>query len=191
MPPFLIAGLGNPGKKYEITRHNAGFLFLDFLREQWEFPDFLPSNRFQSVLSEEVFAGEKIFLIKPETFMNASGKAIETLLAFYKIPLSHLAVIHDDLDIPLGTFRIATDSRSAGHNGVQNTIDCLGSQAFRRFRIGISAPANAGHSQPKIPNDRFVLEPFSTNELKVLRSTFPEVQTALESWLQKDHSKES
>lgn len=184
MTPFLIVGLGNPGKKYEITRHNAGFLFLDFLQKEWNFPEFSQNERFHSSLSEGSFDSQKIILAQPETFMNLSGNAIEKLLSFYKIPLEHLAVIHDDLDIALGTFRTATNSRSAGHNGVQSIIDRLGSQTFRRFRLGIRIPTDIENSQSKIPSDRFVLEPFPENELRPLRSIFPEIQTALEAWIQ-------
>lgn len=185
MSHFLIAGLGNPGKKYEATRHNAGFLFLDFLQREWCFPNFSPNNRFQSSIAEGSLDSNRILLVRPETFMNRSGEAILNLLSFYKIPQTHLAVIHDDLDIPLGSFRRATDSRAAGHNGVQNIIDRLGSQEFCRFRLGIGAgtPDNSENSSIRIPSERFVLEPFPKDEYETLRSIFPDVQTSVESWL--------
>lgn len=186
MTPLLIIGLGNPGKKYETTRHNAGFLFLDFLQREWDFPEFLRNERFHSSLSDGSFDGQKIILAQPETFMNLSGDAAEKLMYFYKIPLEHLAVIHDDLDITLGSFRIATNSSSAGHNGVQSIIDHIGSKTFHRFRLGIRTPTNLENSQPKIPNDRFVLEPFPEKELETLQSIFPEIQTALESWIREE-----
>jgi PTH1 family peptidyl-tRNA hydrolase len=133
----LIIGLGNPGQKYEATRHNLGFIFLDKLQEKWSLPDFKLEKKFVAEISLGEFNGEKIILAKPQNFMNLSGEAVQKILAFYKLAPEDLLVVHDDIDIPAGKYKLATDSTSAGHNGVQNIIDMLGTKKFARLRIGI------------------------------------------------------
>ena len=134
---LLIIGLGNPGPKYENTYHNIGFIFLDKLREKWNFPVFTPNSKFQAELSQGTFGGNKIILAKPQTYMNLSGETVQALLGFYKLSPGNLIVIHDDIDIATGKIKIAQDSTSAGHNGVQNIIDLVGTKKFIRLRIGI------------------------------------------------------
>lgn len=133
----LIVGLGNPGEKYADTRHNVGFVLLDRLREKWDFPDFKMEKKFQAELSQGEQNGEKTILAKPQTFMNLSGEAVKSIMDFYKLSPADLLVLHDELDLKVGSFKVATDSRSAGHNGVQNIIDAIGTQKFIRLRIGI------------------------------------------------------
>lgn len=133
----IIVGLGNPGQKYLSTRHNLGFIFLDKLREKWSLPDFRLENKFNAELSQGELAGQKVLLAKPQNFMNLSGETVKKILAFYKLGVDDLLVIHDDIDIFCGKFKLATDSTSAGHNGVQNIIDNLGTKKFARLRIGI------------------------------------------------------
>ncbi len=175
---LLIFGLGNPGEKYQHTRHNAGFLFLDFLRESWRFPAFAPSNRFESLLSKGEWNGHQILLGKPETYMNLSGKPIENLLRYYKLDEKRLAIVHDDLDIAKGTFRSTPSSSSAGHNGVTDIIDRLGTQDFFRIRIGI------GRSEENISAKDFVLLPFSHEEYAALHDTvFPNAKEIIEQWV--------
>jgi PTH1 family peptidyl-tRNA hydrolase len=133
----LIIGLGNPGQKYETTRHNLGFIFLDKLREKWSFPDFKLEGKFNAEISQGELGGKKIILAKPQSFMNLSGEVTKKILTFYKITPEDLLIIHDDIDIFCGKFKLATNSSSAGHNGVQNIIDDLGTKKFARLRIGI------------------------------------------------------
>jgi PTH1 family peptidyl-tRNA hydrolase len=177
---LLILGLGNPGEKYQYTRHNAGFLFLDFLRESWRFPAFAPSNRFESLLSKGEWNGHQILLGKPETYMNLSGKPAENLLRYYKLTEKNLAVIHDDLDIAKGMLRSTPSSSSAGHNGVTDIIERIGTQDFFRIRIGI------GRSEENIPPKDFVLLPLSHEEFAALQGTvFPRAKEMIEEWITK------
>lgn len=167
---LLIIGLGNPGKKYIKTRHNAGFMALDKLQKSWDFPDFKMEKKFNAEISKN----SKIILVKPQTFMNDSGASIRAFLDFYKLTSDDILVIHDDLDISLGKYKIAQDSRSAGHNGVQNIIDALGTQKFRRLRIGIAKPPEEKKSCPISGHD-YVLGKFSSKEIKVVEKVLEEV----------------
>lgn len=188
---ILIIGLGNPGEKYRDTRHNAGFLFLDFLQKEWGFPDFAPSNRFEALLSKGERYGRTILLGKPETYMNLTGKSTETLLHYYKLSEKSLAVIHDDLDIAKGSIRTTLSSSCAGHNGVADIIDRLDTQDFFRIRIGVGRPSGeprllAGHSEESIPPKDYVLLPFPHEEYQALHDdVFPQAKKALEEWILK------
>src|SRR5689334_19392192 len=137
----LIIGLGNPGKQYENTRHNAGFIILDEIRKALDFPEFKFDNKFDAEISTGDYKLEaisyKLILAKPQSFMNLSGQAVKKIMDFYKIPVENIAVIHDDLDIELGKYKLSDDASAAGHNGVQSIIDHLGTQKFRRIRVGI------------------------------------------------------
>jgi len=138
---LLIVGLGNPGKKYEETYHNAGFLFLDaFLarcapasRVQWKKP---------ARASFSYAVCENKTLVKPEKFMNESGQAVQEALAWFKIPQERLLVVHDESDLPIGTWRFSEHRGAAGHNGVRSIIESLGTTEFQRLRIGIRPPEN-------------------------------------------------
>ena len=170
----IIIGLGNPGGKYKNTRHNAGFMAVDAMAEKlglaWE------NNKKLKAL---VIKDGDLFLAKPDTFMNNSGQAAQAILSYYKLlpkklgliaqknsDLSDaLTVIHDDLDIDLGKYKISTDSRSAGHNGVQSIIDCLKTKNFKRTRIGIK-----NNKPVEMPAEKYVLQNFNEEEMKDIRS---------------------
>jgi PTH1 family peptidyl-tRNA hydrolase len=169
----LIIGLGNPGKKYEETRHNAGFLFLDFLGKQWNFPEYSAEKKFSSLISAGTRETEKALLVKPITFMNRSGEAVLALVNFFKLTPSDIVVIHDDLDLPFGTWKVSTDSGAAGHNGVASIIEHLGTKEFRRIRIGIGRPEDDSD-----PAD-YVLGRFTDEEQKELPGIFEEIFAAL------------
>jgi PTH1 family peptidyl-tRNA hydrolase len=172
----LIVGLGNPGKQYENTRHNVGFMVLDRLREIANFPDFQMSEKFNSFIAEKKDdSGEKILLAKPMQFMNRSGEAVRALKDFYKVPLENITVIHDDLDINVGEYKISEDSSAAGHNGVQDIIDKIGTQKFKRIRIGIEG-AEKRADRGEIPGDIFVLQKFTDEEIEMLPLTEDELK---------------
>jgi len=157
----LIVGLGNPGKKYEQTRHNFGFMALDLLAKKLG-----TTWRDSTKLKAELAKTAEYILAKPTTFMNQSGSAVSALLKFYKLTPSDLIVIHDDLDIDFGKWKLSSDSRAAGHNGVQSIIDQLGSKKFSRYRLGIrdaDLPADEADEAEK-----FVLERFNPEEIKEL-----------------------
>lgn len=138
----LVVGLGNPGKTYEKTRHNVGFMVINALHErlredginEWEL-----SKKFNAEISGCTIRNEKIILAKPMTFMNASGQAVQLIAHFYQIPPKDILIIHDDKDIPLGTVKTQTDRGHAGHNGVRSIIEHTGSQEMTRMRIGIAS----------------------------------------------------
>jgi len=178
----LIVGLGNPGEQYKNTRHNAGFLALDFvLNDGDEFMEAKPSHEFKSEMYSLQKDGHKIILLKPLTYMNDSGQALKVICNFYKMDLAKdLLVIHDDVDLPFGTFRPTESSSAAGHNGIQSIIDNLGTQNFPRLRIGIEARA----SRADLPTEAFVLQNFTDQELTQLNSEiFPQIKKAVENFI--------
>jgi len=175
----LIVGLGNPGKQYANNRHNVGFMILDEIQKKFRFSEFEFDKKFNACVSKGTFENsirqlaDEILLIKPQLFMNLSGEAVKPLVDFYKIPLENITVIHDDLDIDLGEYKISTDASAAGHNGVQNIISELGTQKFKRIRIGIE-----GAEKKKdriIPGDVFVLQDFSKDEMKIIKNLIKEI----------------
>jgi PTH1 family peptidyl-tRNA hydrolase len=161
---YALVGLGNPGKKYYFTRHNAGFLILDEIREFWGFPEFALQKKCNTLLSQGEYDGKSLVLAKPLTFMNLSGESVSILLGYYNIPLENLIIIHDDKDFGIGEIRVTQDSSSAGHNGVQNIFDHLKTQHIKRIRIGI------GPKPEEIPTDTYVLSRFNPEEQQNLFS---------------------
>jgi PTH1 family peptidyl-tRNA hydrolase len=135
MRTYVIAGLGNPGPKYQWTRHNAGFLFLDRVAHLENLS--ITRKTFSGLTGEWIYHGIRLILLKPQTFMNLSGQAVMQALQFYKLPLSHLIVVHDELDIPFGTVRFKQDGGHGGHNGLRSIMEQLGKGDFTRLRIGI------------------------------------------------------
>jgi PTH1 family peptidyl-tRNA hydrolase len=131
----LIVGLGNPGKEYLLTRHNAGFLFLDTLVDSYNIPDY--KAKFQGAFTEGAIHGHHLFFLKPLTYMNLSGGSVATLCRFYKIPAEEVLVIHDDVDVALGKIKLKQGGGTAGHNGLKSLTSSLGSENFWRLRIGI------------------------------------------------------
>jgi peptidyl-tRNA hydrolase, PTH1 family len=140
MPPQLIVGLGNPGAKYDQTRHNIGFTAVDALARTWQIP--LSENRkFQGIFGEGVgIQGQKVRLLKPTTYMNLSGQAIRAVTDWYKLPPEAVLVIYDDMDLPVGKLRLRQSGSAGGHNGMKSTIAHLNSQNFPRLRVGIGNP---------------------------------------------------
>ncbi len=168
----LIVGLGNPGKKYETTRHNAGFLVVDRMQAEHEFPAWAERKKFHADYSGGFIDEESVFLVEPQTFMNESGRSVQAAMSFYKLKPADIIVVHDELDLPLGTIRIQQAGRAAGHNGIQSIIDAIGLD-FIRLRIGIHTETMRGK-----PSEVTVLEKFSSAEKKILASV---LDTAVEA----------
>ena len=140
---WLIVGLGNPGQKYEHTRHNMGFLTVDLLAERLNVK--LNKVKFKSAYNIVRFAGQKCLVMKPQTYMNLSGEAVGEAARFYKIPADHVVVISDDISLPVGKLRIRTGGSAGGHNGLKNIIQHLGTDQFPRIKVGVGAPGQAGY----------------------------------------------
>ncbi len=153
----LFFGLGNPGKTYENTRHNLGQIFIKKLADKYHFR-LSTKNKLLSEIGE---ASKNIFAISTQ-YMNLSGTSVQKVAAFYKITPENIYIIHDDLDLPVGEWRLQFDRGAAGHNGVKSTIENLGTQAFWRLRIGI------GHPPENIPVEDYVLKTFTSEEKKLI-----------------------
>ena len=138
MAAKLIVGLGNPGPKYSWTRHNAGFMVLDRLSRLSGIP--VTRKAFSGLAGDGNWAGERVYLLKPQTFMNLSGRSVAEALRFYKLSLSDLLVIYDDLDIPFGKVRLKEGGGHGGHNGLRSLAQELGGTDYARIRIGIGRP---------------------------------------------------
>ncbi len=134
---YIIAGLGNPGKKYENTRHNMGFLTIDKIAEELGIK--VDKIKFKALVGEVNFSGQKVVLLKPQTYMNLSGQSVREIVNFYKLPLENLTVIYDDIDIPTGTIRIRKSGSAGTHNGMRDIIYNLAENGFPRIRIGIGS----------------------------------------------------
>jgi PTH1 family peptidyl-tRNA hydrolase len=183
----IIVGLGNPGKKFEKTRHNLGFMVLDGFSKKNKFPKFKMKKEFLAMVSEKKIGKEKIILVKPQTFMNNSGLAVKEILKKLRTsniePLtSNLWVIHDDLDIPFGKIKISFGRGSGGHKGVQSIIDEIGTKNFVRFRIGIkpNSKFKMQNAKLKFKIRNFVLEKFNKKEEKILKKVIEMVCRAIE-----------
>lgn len=171
----LIVGLGNPGAKYEHTRHNMGFDTLDLLNETLKIK--IDKTKFQGVYGK----GEDIILFKPETFMNLSGIAVREIMTFYKIDIDDLLVISDDMALPVGKIRLRENGSSGGHKGLQNIIDNLGTNQFKRIRIGIG--------KPTINNIDFVLSRPSEEEAPLIKKAQEHAKDAIIEYLKTDFTR--
>lgn len=133
---FVVVGLGNPGQEYSQTRHNIGFMVIDELARRLNAPGFI--KKFRGQFSDVSISDQKVFLLKPETYMNLSGRSVGDLMTFYKVrPETQLLVISDDLDLPTGQLRVRKQGGPGGHNGLKSIIETLGTKTFARIRIGI------------------------------------------------------
>lgn len=160
---YLIVGLGNPGRDYRENRHNTGFMVVDRLAVKLE----ARFTRLQSkaLIAPAAYQDRKIILAKPQTFMNLSGQAVQGLVHFYKLPLTNLLVVHDDLDLPTGTIRIRPDGGPGGQKGMTSVIERLGTDEFPRLRLGIGRPPG----QMEAPD--YVLQDFTQAELALMSDT--------------------
>ena len=170
----VIVGLGNPGRKYEGTRHNIGFEALKILAERHSGESW--KSRFEAETSEIQLCGERALLVAPQTFMNLSGRSVRSVVSFYKTPLSELLIICDDLNLAPGRIRIRTSGSSGGQKGIQNIIDQLGTTEFPRLRIGIGRPSEG------MDTVNYVLQTFAKSERPVLEQAVDRAELAIECW---------
>ncbi|MBA2176994.1 aminoacyl-tRNA hydrolase [Halobacillus locisalis] len=170
-----IVGLGNPGKKYEKTRHNIGFMVLDELADQnhWS----LTQKKFRGVYTAEHVDGEKVLLLKPQTYMNLSGESVRAFMDYYDIDVEDVLVVYDDLDLPPGKIRLRKKGGHGGHNGIRNMIDHLGTKEFKRLRVGIGRP-----EAPATVID-YVLGEFPKSESEAVADSIEQSVKACEAWI--------
>ena len=157
---YLLIGLGNPGREYQNNRHNFGFMLIDRIAVRINAQGLKVQSK--AIVTSGTYQDRKIILAKPQTYMNLSGQAAQGLLNFYKLPIEHMLIAHDDLDIPFGTIRIRPKGGPGGQGGMASTIEKLGTKDFPRLRLGIGRPP--GRMDPAA----FVLQDFSREEMKIL-----------------------
>ena len=171
-----VIGLGNPGKKYEKTRHNIGFLVVDELAKRNHIQ--LSKNKFKCDYDMTMLQQEKVLFVQPQTFMNLSGEGIRPLLDFYKIAVEDIIVIYDDLDLPTGKIRLREKGGHGGHNGIRSLIQHLGTKDFKRIRVGIGRPTTA---QPIVD---YVLQSFAKSEMDDVNHAIMIAADASEKWIE-------
>ena len=179
---FLIVGLGNPGKQYESTRHNAGFICIDILAEKYGIK--INKLKFKSLMGEGRIEGKRCLLLKPQTFMNLSGEAVRDAVEFYKIPVENVIVICDDISLEPGKMRIRRKGSHGGQNGMRNIIFHLKDDNFPRIKIGIGAKPN-----PEYDLADWVLSRFSQSEAKLIKQVADNTVSAIEIMVKGDIDK--
>jgi len=178
---FLIVGLGNPGDQYAKSRHNIGFLIIDQLAKVWD--GTLALEKWDGLYASFSFPQAKVFLVKPQTFMNRSGRSVSQYLRFFKIASTRLLVIHDDLDMDVGRIKLVLGGGAGGHNGIKSITDAIGIKEYYRLKIGIGRPGKGGvHSQ--YPVEKYVLSSIDENEHEVLQSRYKAIVGGIESFLE-------
>jgi len=158
--PYLIVGLGNPGREYRGNRHNVGFMVLDQLAKRLETS--FSRMRMNALMTAIRYGDERLILIKPQTYMNLSGQAVSSFLRFYKLPREHTLVVYDDVDLPFEVIRMKPNGGDAGQKGVRSIIEKLGTQEFPRLRVGVGRPPG------RTPVSAYVLNDFSSKERELL-----------------------
>lgn len=173
---YLIVGLGNPGIKYTLTRHNIGFLALDALAKSFDAK--IEREEHKALTLKFKLDGEDVILAKPQTFMNLSGESVVSLMQFYKIEPSKLFVIHDEIDLPFGYMKVQKGRGAGGHNGIKSISELLGHQDYARLRLGVGRPSN-----PHIPVVDYVLQNFDKTEQEKLVEFLNRSGDAIESFI--------
>ena len=168
---ILIAGLGNPGKEYENTRHNAGFLVLDTLAQKLGAD--LSERKHRALCGKAVIGGQKVILLKPQTYMNSSGESIRAAADYYKVPPEDILVVYDDISLAPGQLRIRAKGSAGGHNGIKSIIAHLGTQEFPRVKVG------TGEKPPRMDLADYVLGHFSSGEKKIMEEAAKEAADAI------------
>lgn len=169
---FIVAGLGNPGAKYTFTRHNAGFLAIDYMSQKLGFE--CKKLKFKALCGETVINGVKVLFMKPETFMNLSGEAVRAAADFYKIPPEHVLIISDDVSLPVGKVRIRAKGSDGGQKGIRSVTEHLGTDKFPRIKIGVGEKPS-----PEWDMADWVLSAFSDEDKKIIFDSFGRVTDAV------------
>ena len=170
---WLVAGLGNPGLQYENTRHNAGFLAADKIAKDNNFS--FNKNKFEALLGECIIAGKRILVIKPQTYMNNSGRAVQKISAFYKIPTDRIIIMHDDVSLDVGNIRMRRKGSHGGQNGMRDIIELMGTDNIMRVKIGVGKKPN-----PQYDLASWVLGKFPKENEKELENALEKVSRSVE-----------
>lgn len=168
----VLVGLGNPGAEYAMTRHNIGFLFLDYLADRHGFV--FKGSKWQADIAKGTLNGQPILFCKPLTYMNRSGQAVGQVVRFHDVAPAAVVVVHDDLDLPFGRIKLVANRGAGGHNGIKSLIDHLGTKDFPRLRLGVGRPPGEATASD------YVLGRFTSDELRELPSLFARVEEAVE-----------
>jgi PTH1 family peptidyl-tRNA hydrolase len=169
--PYLIVGLGNPGREYQGSRHNVGFFVLDTLAEKLETS--FRNVKMNALMTAVRYNDERLILIKPQTFMNLSGGAVGSFVRFYKLSLENVLVVYDDVDLPFETLRLRPDGGDAGQRGVRSIIERLGTKSFPRLRVGIDRPPG------RMEVSNYVLQRFSASQRETLPFVLEQASSAI------------
>ena len=175
----IIAGLGNPGAEYEKTRHNAGFLAIDYIASKYNVS--INRLKFKALVAEADISGKRVLLMKPQTFMNSSGEAIGEAAAFYKIDAENIIILHDEISFDAGIIRIRRKGSAGGHNGLKSIIAHISSDAFPRVKIGIGQKPS-----PDYDLARWVLGKFPAEDMRKMEERFPDILNSAELILSGD-----
>ncbi len=173
---WIVVFLGNPGPKYRDTRHNAGFMAADAMEKKLGIS--INKLRFKALTAQATLGGEKVLLLKPQTYMNLSGESVSPAAAFYKVPPEHIIVVSDEVSLPIGKLRIRKSGSAGGHNGLKNIIAMLGTDAFPRIRMGVGAPPHADYDMAD-----WVLSSFKNQDADDMRSLAVRVCDAVECYI--------
>jgi PTH1 family peptidyl-tRNA hydrolase len=174
----LIVGLGNPGAKYARTRHNVGFQLVERLAKNWQVTDWAAEKKFHAKAARVERNGQRVMLVRPQTYMNDSGESVGAMMGFYHVPAAGLMVVVDDADLPLGRIRLRPRGSSGGHHGLESIEQHLGSRDFARLRVGIGRTADG---RREITN--YVLAPFAAEEMPLLDAVLAAAAGQIECWL--------
>jgi len=169
---YLLVGLGNPGQKYNKTRHNVGFQLLDYLAERHGLS--FVTSKWQAEVIKASLWGDQIVLAKPQTFMNLSGLAVSRISSYYQIPAGNTIVVHDDLDLAPGRIKIVYGRGAGGHNGVKSIMEHYGGHEFTRIRVGIGRP------EPLMESASYVLGRLTSEQMQLINDTFPLMEQGIE-----------
>ena len=181
-PTWIVAFLGNPGLKYEGTRHNAGFMTAEALCRKKNFA--INRARFQALTAQVDLGGEKVLLMKPQTYMNLSGQAVSQAARFYKIPPERILVVSDEVSLPIGKLRIRTKGSAGGHNGLKSIIAQLGTEDFPRIRLGVGAPPHPDYDMAD-----WVLSVFRNEDAEEMAKAAQRAAEAVECYIEKGPDK--
>ena len=177
-PTWLVAFLGNPGPRYAGTRHNAGFMTADALCKSKNIT--INKARFQALTAQTELGGEKVLLMKPQTYMNLSGQAVSQAARFYRIPSEHILVVLDEVNLPVGKLRIRVKGSAGGHNGLKNIVALLGTEDFPRIRLGVGAPPHPDYDMMD-----WVLSTFRNQDAEEMEQAARRAAEAVECYIEK------